>query len=117
MSEVCIAADRFWRELSPDVAATFSEDQNREIERVLERTATPSNSEISDLRLSFIWFFVRISWGPEKRSSARIKQEQQMHPIISRRNAPVLASLFAGYAALWYVGLGLAVASFAYIMR
>ena len=103
MSEVSIASDRFWRELKSDIAGTLSDTQRGEIDRVLRLPPASANSEMGDLRLSLKWFFVRLAWGPEKRNPERIRQEQQLHPVMSRRNAPVLASLFAGYMIFWHI--------------
>ena len=120
MSEVCVATDRFWREFKPDVAGSLSDSQRGEIERVLclapAAVDTPADDKVGDLRLSFKWFFLRLAWGPEKRSRERVENEQKAHPVMSRRNAPVLASLFAGYMALWYVGVGIAMALAAYFL-
>ncbi|MBU2581702.1 MAG: hypothetical protein KJ622_08290 [Alphaproteobacteria bacterium] len=108
MSEVCVASDRFWREMKPDVAGTLSDEQRGEIERLLGQPMSSPSKEISDLRLSFKWFFIRLAWGPEKRNPDRVKQEQEMHPALSRRNAPLLASLLVGYTLFWYMAAALA---------
>lgn len=107
MSEAGVISDRFWSELKSDVAGTLSDEQRGEIQRALENTSKDEagSQELSDLRLSFKWFFVRLIWGPEKRSADRIKKELEMHPPMARRNLPMLASLFAGYMGLWYVAL------------
>ncbi|MCC0007242.1 MAG: hypothetical protein H6876_03860 [Hyphomicrobiaceae bacterium] len=116
MSEVCVASDRFWREFRSDVAGTLTDEQRGEIERCLGQSTGSGSSALGDLRLSFKWFFVRLAWGPEKRNSERIKQDQKSHPVMSRRNAPMLASLLAGYMALSYVVVGLAVLLLAYFI-
>lgn len=117
MSEVSVASDRFWREFKADVAGSLTKEQRGEIERVLELSSGPGGKELGDLRLSCKWFFVRLVWGPEKRSPDRIKHEQEMHPAMARRNAPMLASLVVGYTLLSYVAaLGVSAAIFAYIV-
>ncbi len=72
-----IASDRLWNEFKSDVAETLSDAQKQEIECVLATSSTPVNEKLSDLRLSSKWFFVRLVWGPEKRSPERIMQEQK----------------------------------------
>ncbi len=116
MSEVGVVSDRFWSELKSEVAGALSEEQRGEIQRALESSssAEAGNNELSDLRLSFKWFFVRLIWGPEKRHIDRIKQEQELHPPMARKNLPMLASLFAGYMGLWYVALIVTTALFYY---
>ena len=74
MSEMSIASDRFWNEFKADIAGTLSDAQKQEVERVISASSTPVNEQLSDLRLSFKWFFVRLVWGPEKRSPERIKR-------------------------------------------
>lgn len=105
MSEMSIASDRFWNEFRSDVAGTLSDAQKQEIERVLATSSTPVSEQLSDLRLSFKWFFVRLVWGPEKRSPERVMKEQKTNPLMARRNLPMLASLFAGYMVFWYAAL------------
>lgn len=107
MSEVQVTADRFWREFKSNVAGTLSVEQRGEIDRVLGIPPSPARKELGDLRLSFKWFFVRLAWGPEKRNPDRIKKDQEMYPVLSRRNAPVLLTLFAGYAIFWYMAAAL----------
>lgn len=114
MSEAGVVTDRFWDEFKSDVAGTLSSEQRTEIDRVLDVATPKGNQEISDLRLSCRWFFIRLAWGPEKRSPERIKQEKAMHPVMSKRNAPMLASLFAGYIAFLFALLALATAGFFY---
>lgn len=117
MSEVSVASDRFWREINTDIAGSLSDEQRGEIERVLELSSVPGGRELSDLRLSCKWFFVRLVWGPEKRSPDRIKHEQKTHPAMARRNAPMLASLLVGYTLLSYAAaLGISAALFAYFI-
>ena len=83
-------------------SAVKSSARSRKPQQVEE----PNGSNgLSDLRLSFKWFFVRLIWGPEKRNRDRIKQELEQHPPMARQNLPMLASLFAGYMGLWYVAL------------
>lgn len=103
MSEMCGASDRFWREFKADVAGSLNDEQRGEIERVLGLPPPPGSTEISDLRLSFKWFFVRLAWGPEKRNPERIKKDAEMYPALSWRNAPMVVSLLAGYAFFWYM--------------
>lgn len=117
MSEVCVASDRFWREFKSDVAGTLSDAQRLEIQRVLDQSPAAEKSDIGDLRLSFKWFFVRLAWGPEKRNAERVKKEQAMHPAMSRRNLPMLATFFAGYMVFWYIALGITTLAFLYYMR
>lgn len=116
MGEVAVASERFWREFKTDVAATLSDEQRREIERVLRQPEPVGKSELGDIRLSFKWFFVRLVWGPEKRSPERIKQEQAMHPAMQPRNLPMLASLFAGSVAVWYGAVVVGAIAFAYFV-
>lgn len=117
MSEVSVVSDRFWREFKPDVAQTLSDEQRGEIERVLDGAPASNDNGLGDLRLSFKWFFVRIGWGPERRSRERLKKEQELHPLMTRRNAPMLASLFASYMALWYIIVALGVLALFYFLR
>lgn len=120
MNEVCVSKDQFWLNFKPGVAETLSAEQRGEIERVLGQPAESNNqqreSEISDIRLSLKWFFVRIAWGPEKRSPERIQKEQEMYPPTARRNMPLLASLFAGTMVLWYAALVVSTLIFAYFI-
>ncbi len=115
MSEVCVASKRFWNDFSPDVAGTLSDGQRSEIDRVLNQSS--DNSKLRDVRLSFKWFFIRVVWGPEKRSDDRIKQEQVEHPAMTRKNAPILASMWTAYMAFWYMALGLSVVAFTYMVN
>lgn len=117
MSEIGIASDRFWNEFKADVAGTLSDPQKQEIERVLALPAAPVNEKLSDLRLSFKWFFVRLVWGPEKHSPERVRQEQKTNPPMARRNLPMQASLFAGYMAFWYAALVVATLVFLYFLN
>ena len=96
---------RFWGDFDPAVAQSFSADQRAEIERVLARNAAGWSSTVGDLRLSFYWFFVRILWGREKRNNDRLDQESAKHPALTKKNAPVLFAISAGYTAFWYVVL------------
>ncbi|MGD9669685.1 MAG: hypothetical protein AB7U75_11585 [Hyphomicrobiaceae bacterium] len=114
MSQASIASDRFWNLFKSDIASTLSNEQKGEIDRVLGLAAAPSANGPGDLRMSFGWAFVRLMWGLEKRNSARVKQDEKLHPIMTRRNAPMLASLLAGYAALWYVALSMGIALVVY---
>ena len=116
MSEATVVSDRFWHEFKSDVSGTLTAEQRNEIDRALAASVA-TKSKLGDLRLSFRWFFVRLTWGPEKRSPQRIKQEQELHPVMSRQNAPMLASIFAGYSALVYIGLGLITVLAAYLMK
>ncbi len=116
MSQIMVPANRFWQEFNTDVAQTLSDEQRGEIERALGATSRPGNSELGDLRLSFKWFFLRFVYGPEKRSAERIKQEQEMHPAMSPRNVPMLASVVAGYVAFWALMLVLFTAAFVYFV-
>lgn len=102
MTQVSVASDRFWRVFNTDVARTLSEEQRGEIERALGLSVDAGGKDLGDLRLSCKWFFVRLVWGPEKRGQERIQQEQTMHPVMARRNVPMLASLFAGYMVFCY---------------
>lgn len=119
MSDVGIVQDRFWSEFKAEVAGSLSPAQRGEIERALQEASAveePNGSNgLSDLRLSFKWFFVRLIWGPEKRSRDRIKKELEQHPPMARQNLPMLASLFAGYMGLWYVALIVTTAVFYFI--
>lgn len=119
MSDVGMVQDRFWSEFKAEVAGTLSPEQRGEIERALQESSASDephkNNDLSDLRLSFKWFFVRLIWGPEKRNSDRIKQELEQHPPMARQNLPMLASLFAGYMGLWYVALIVATAAFYFL--
>ncbi|MBU1211452.1 MAG: hypothetical protein KJ587_09290 [Alphaproteobacteria bacterium] len=109
MGEFSVAPDRFWREFKTEVAGSLSDEQRREIDRILGMAPpAPSSKELGDLRLSFKWFFVRLAWGPEKRNTDRLKKEQEMYPVMSRRNAPMLLTLFAGYTIFWYMAAALA---------
>ena len=114
MSEVIVAPDHFWREFKSDVAGSLSNDQRGEIERVLGLSSVPGGKKVSDLRLSFKWFFVRIAWGPEKRSPGRIEQEEKMHPVLVRRNLPMLASLYVGFVAFLFMAIALSSILLAY---
>ncbi len=116
MSQTMVPANRFWQEFSTDVAQTLSDEQRGEIERALGATSRSGNSDLGDLRLSFKWFFLRFVFGPEKRSAERIKQEQEMHPAMSPRNVPMLASVVAGYVAFWVLMLVLLTAAFTYFV-
>lgn len=115
MSEVNTTSNRFWREFNADTARTLSSEQRYEIERALDVSTAPSGDKVSDLRLSFWWFFVRITWGPEQRSTDRIKQEQEQHPAMARRNAPVLASMLAGQLVFVYVALAISATLISYL--
>ncbi|HRY07663.1 MAG TPA: hypothetical protein P5114_11125 [Hyphomicrobiaceae bacterium] len=114
MSEISIASDHFWHQFKADIAGTLSEEQKGEIDRVLRLATDPSAKRPGDLRMSFGWAFVRLMWGLEKRSSERVKNDEKVHPVMTRRNAPMLASLLAGYAALWYVVLSLGIGGIVY---
>lgn len=105
MSEVVAVPDRFWREFKTDVAGSLSVEQRSEIERVLKLAPTPVSDKISDLRMSFKWFFVRVAWGPEKRDTDRIKQEQEQNPPLAPRNLPMLGLLYAGFVGMVLVAL------------
>lgn len=116
MSQTMVPANRFWQEFNAEVAQTLSDEQRGEIERALGATSRPGNSDLGDLRLSFKWFFLRLVFGPEKRSPERIKQEQKMHPAMSARNVPMLASVVAGYVAFWALMLVILTAAFVYFV-
>lgn len=116
MSELSIASDHFWGQFKTDVAGTLSDAQKMEINRVLGLDPDSAGSGPGDLRLSFGWAFVRLMWGLEKRSPDRVQHDRDTHPMMTSRNAPALASLFAGYAALWYVALSLVAAAIAYFV-
>ena len=116
MSELSVASRRFWGGFDTEVAGTLSDAQRREIDRVLDQTSQPGQSEPSDLRLSFKWFFVRLAWGWEKRSPERIKQEREAYPAMAPRNAPMLASLVTGYVVVFYGMLALSAVGVAYLM-
>lgn len=115
MSNFIAAPDSFWREFKSDVAGTLSQEQRGEIERVLEKSSGAGANKISDLRLSFKWFFVRIAWGPEKRSAERIQQEQETHPPLALNNVPMLASLYVGFVALLFLAMVACIYLFYYL--
>ena len=117
MSEATTVSNRFWREFKAEVANTLSSAQRGEIERVLGiSSAMPATTNgPGDIRLSCKWFFVRLLWGPEKRSAERVAQEQAMHPVMARRNLPMLMSLFTGYMAFWIGVMALSVLVFYYL--
>lgn len=99
---------RFWGDFDPALAQSLSAEQRTEIERVFLLSSPAARpSRVGDLRLSFYFFFVRILWGREKRSSARLKQESTMHPAMTRRNVPALLTMGVAYTAFWYMVVGL----------
>ena len=72
MSKASTISDRFWGELDTQAIGQLSETQRAEIDRTLGKMSTHVNPDIKEMRLSFGWFFVCISWGPERRSRERI---------------------------------------------
>lgn len=99
---------RFWGDFDPVLGQTLSSEQRSEIERVLLLSSPAARpSRIGDLRLSFYFFFIRILWGREKRSSERLKQESAMHPAITKRNVPAILTVGVAYTAFWYMVVGL----------
>lgn len=102
-----MATARFWGDFNPALAQTLSSEQRGEIERVLLASAPDARpSRIGDLRLSFYIFFIRILWGREKRSVARLRQESVAHPAMTRRNVPALLTMGVAYTAFWYTVVG-----------
>ena len=116
MSVDRVTTDRFWKNFKSEIGETLTDDQRAEIDRAIVLSAPGKNNKISDLRLSLGWFFVRLAWGWEKRSSDRIKQEQEIYPAMAPRNAPMLASLVAGSLAFWLLALCGTTVLFAYLM-
>lgn len=116
MSEVSTVSDRFWREMKSDVSGSLSAEQRGEIERALDASSVPADKELGDVRMSFKWFFVRLVWGPEKRNAERLADERAVHPVMARRNLPMLASLFAGYVTFLYVLLAVTAVGLTYLV-
>jgi hypothetical protein len=107
MNDASNTSVRFWGEFDPALAQSLTPQQRTEIERVLLSAPAARPSRIGDLRLSFYFFFIRILWGREMRSSARLKQESATHPAITRRNVPALLTMGIAYTAFWYMVVGL----------
>ncbi len=108
MSDTSMTTGRFWGDFNPVLAQSLSSEQRSEIERVLLLTSPAARpSRIGDLRLSFYFFFIRILWGREKRSAARLKQESAMHPAMTKKNVPAILTMGVAYTAFWYMVVGL----------
>ena len=116
MSNISTVSDRFWNEFDTSAIEQFSEIQRAEIERTLGNINTDAKPNISEMRLSFGWFFVRIGWGAEKRSRERIKNEGKAYPTTFRHHLPALTSIFVGTLGFFYVALAIGAFTVAYFM-
>lgn len=70
-----------------------------------EQQESDRKNQVGEIRLSFIWYFVVIKWGRERRSAERIQHERELHPVLKRAHVPILATMwailfFAAYAIL-----------------
>ena len=116
MSKVSTVSNRFWKELDTSAFGEMSEAQRAELERSLGKIDTPANPDIKEMRLSFGWFFVRISWGAEKRNRERLRKEREQYPTTFRHHLPALTSIFVGTLGFFYVALALGAVTVAYFM-
>ena len=75
--------DRLLKRMDRNVAKSFSEDQLRELERVL--TSQTTNGPPVDIRITlpFFWHrvFVTFLAGPERRSARRLKEDRAKHAL------------------------------------
>lgn len=86
----------FWRVLGGDVESTLTAKQKRAIENAVQRSSKAA--QLSDIKLSFGKFFVRIISGKERRSRQRLLEERAQEPVIIARNLPIFV-VFWGSAA------------------
>jgi len=93
-----VSVMQFWERLKPDVAASLTDEQRDGLNAALTGSPETAESNVTcDLRLSFHWFFVVIMWGPERRTSGRLKIERARKPVLKWANAPVLGAMAVGY--------------------
>ncbi len=81
--------DRLLGPMNPEVARSFTEAQLRELERVL---AAPASRRVPiDIRITvpIFWrrYFITFLAGPERRSTARLKEERVKHKLWTFANA------------------------------
>lgn len=75
--------ERLLGPMDPEIARSFTEDQVRELERVLAATSTRRLP--IDIRISVPFFprgfFVTLLAGPERRSAERLRMERAKHTL------------------------------------
>ncbi|MGO1119433.1 hypothetical protein ACTL6U_12035 [Rhodovibrionaceae bacterium A322] len=96
-----VRAEQFFDALEPDVRSSLSENQVEGIRDAYKRTAWRSHPV--DIRLSVPFFgrgfYFTLVAGPERRSSARVRQERSKHPLATLNNA-----FFIGLVSLGSIG-------------
>ncbi len=79
----------FWKEVTPDVRAALSEEQQKTIEAVVTRNT--ANAEHADLQLHLGKYYVRVLAGKERRNPVRIQKDIAENPIFVKKNYFVIA--------------------------
>ena len=93
----------FWKEVTPDVRAALSEEQQKTIEAAVTRSA--ADAEHADLRLHLGNYYLRILAGKERRNAARIKKDIAENPVFVKKNYVVIAIYWAlTFSAALYAG-------------
>jgi hypothetical protein len=88
--------DRLLGPMDPAIARSFTEDQVRELERVL--AAAPARRLPIDIRITVPFFrrgfFITFLAGPEHRSAERLKEERAKHALWTVANVCCFVFLF-----------------------
>jgi|TARA_R110002072_G_scaffold9326_8_gene45515 hypothetical protein len=96
-----VRAEQFFDALEPEIRSSLSDNQVEGIRDAYKRTAWRSHP--IDIRLSVPFFgrgfYLTIVAGPERRSSARVRQERAKHPLATLNNA-----FFIGLVSLGSLG-------------
>ncbi|MCP4934424.1 MAG: hypothetical protein GY927_09525 [bacterium] len=110
MSNTASSYNWFWNGIDPQTAASLSDKQRAEIDRVLvNKSASAASKDTSDIRLTFGWHYLVIRWGNENRGRQRLKVERKKHPVLTKVNMPVILAfwvpLFLGVYATLAIGM------------
>ncbi len=93
--------ENFFAQLSPEIAATFTDDQVQAIARVF--AARQSRKHPVDIRLSLplLRCYIVVLAGRERRSVSRLQAEKVYHPIWTPVNTLAIAFFFALLVGSW----------------
>lgn len=83
----------FWKEAGADIRDALTSEQQTAVENAVKRSL--ASSQPADIRLHLGKYFVRITAGKERRNRERLKEDLKNNPIFTKKNAPLIAILWA----------------------
>lgn len=93
--------ENFFAQISPEIAATFTDEQVQALARVF--AARQSYKHFVDIRLSLplLRCYIVVLAGREKRSAKRLQQDRLYHPIWTPVNTLAIAIFFTLLVGSW----------------